>query len=114
MIPDWVLSTGGAILVALGGSLLLVAAWGVVILPDALSRQHAATKAGTLALAALLVGTLLLEPHASWAWRILLLLGFLLATLPVASHVLARAALGGTNLPTREETAKPEARRRTK
>ena len=107
MIPDWVLSIGGASLVALGGGLLLVAAWGVVILPDALSRQHAATKAGTLALASLLVGALLLEPSASWAWRILLLLGFLMATLPVASHVLARAALDDTEPPSQEQTMAP-------
>ncbi|MEW6467103.1 MAG: monovalent cation/H(+) antiporter subunit G [Pseudomonadota bacterium] len=108
MITDWVLSTGGASLVALGGGLLLVAAWGVVILPDALSRQHAATKAGTLALASLLVGALLLEPSASWAWRILLLLGFLMATLPVASHVLARAALDDTERPSQEQTMTPD------
>lgn len=110
MIPDWVLSTGGASLVTLGGGLLLVAAWGVVILPDALSRQHAATKAGTLALASLLVGALLLEPSAGWAWRILLLLGFLMATLPVASHVLARAALDATEPPTQEQTMTPDAK----
>lgn len=107
MTIEWAMSTLGAGMVALGGGLLVIAAWGVVILPDALSRQHAATKAGTLALAFLLVGALLLEPHASWTWRILLLLGFLLATLPVASHLLARAALGDITQSTPQESAKP-------
>ena len=39
-----------------GGVLLLIAAWGVIALPDALSRQHAATKAGTFALAMVCIG----------------------------------------------------------
>lgn len=82
----------GAMMIALGGVFLLVAAWGVLILPDALSRQHAATKAGTLAMTTLLTGALLLMPEADWIWRLVLLLGFLLATLPVASHLLGRAA----------------------
>lgn len=83
----------GALLLVLGGLLLVLAAWGVIVLPDALARQHAATKAGTLALALVCIGALLLMPDADWAWRLALILGFLLATLPVASHLLARAAV---------------------
>lgn len=82
-----------ALLLAAGGLLLLVAAWGVITLPDALSRQHAATKAGTLALALALLGAAAAMPQADWLWRLALILGFLLATLPVASHLLARAAV---------------------
>ena len=81
------------ILLGLGAVLLIIAAWGVITLPDALSRQHAATKAGTLALALICVGALALEPSVNWAWRLVLVLGFLIATLPVASHLLARAAV---------------------
>lgn len=81
------------LLIGIGSALLVIAAWGVIALPDALSRQHAATKAGTLALALVLVGAWLLVPSADWAWRLALILGFLLATLPVASHLLARAAV---------------------
>lgn len=110
MNSEWVLTTLGAGLLALGGGLLLIAAYGVVVLPDALSRQHAATKAGTLALASLLLGASMLEPSASWAWRILLLLGFLMATLPVASHLLARAALSGNTSSTDDGTANPSNR----
>lgn len=83
----------GVGLVLMAGALLLLAAWGVVCLPDALSRQHAATKAGTLALALLGLGAVLWHPSGDWAWRLLLIVGFLLATLPVASHLLARAAV---------------------
>lgn len=82
-----------AILLAAGGLLLALAAWGVIVLPDALSRQHAATKAGTLALALVCLGAGLAVGEGEWAWRLALILGFLLATLPVASHLLARAAV---------------------
>ena len=46
----------GAVLLGLGALLLVLAAWGVIVLPDALARQHAATKAGTLALALVCIG----------------------------------------------------------
>ncbi|WP_180684071.1 monovalent cation/H(+) antiporter subunit G [Tepidicella baoligensis] len=82
----------GLFLVA-GGLLLLIAAWGVITLPDALARQHAATKAGTLALAMVCIGAALGSLSWDWAWRLVLIVGFLLATLPVASHLLARAAV---------------------
>lgn len=80
-------------LIGLGAALLVIAAWGVIRLPDALSRQHAATKAGTLALALVSIGAWLFVPTVEWAWRLGLILGFLMATLPVASHLLARAAV---------------------
>ena len=77
----------------LGAVILLIAAWGVVRLPDALSRQHAATKAGTLALFAFILGAGLLMPEPAWLGRLALLSIVLLLTLPLASHALARAAL---------------------
>jgi len=87
------MSAIGMALIIGGGVLLMIAALGLIVLPDALSRQHAATKAGTLSLTLILIGTLLLEPSVAWAWRLLVMLAFLLATLPVASHLLARAAV---------------------
>lgn len=76
-----------------GSILLLIAAWGVVRLPDALSRQHAATKAGTLALAIFILGAGFLTPEPAWIVRLVLLALLLLITLPLASHALARAAV---------------------
>jgi len=81
-----------------GGVLLLIAAWGVVVLPNALARQHAATEAGTLAQALICIGALLFALDWAWSWRLLLILGFLLVTLPVASHLLVRAAVRESNL----------------
>lgn len=83
----------GLILCIAGAMLLLIAAWGVVRLPDALSRQHAATKAGTLALAVFILGAGLLMPEPAWIGRLVVLMLLLLITLPIASHVLARAAV---------------------
>lgn len=87
------MSVVAVVLLGLGAAMLVIAAWGVITLPDALSRQHAATKAGTLALALVLLGAWLLMPNGEWAWRLVLILGFLIATMPVASHLLARAAV---------------------
>lgn len=82
-----------ALIVAFAGVLLLVvAALGLFLLPDALSRQHAATKSGTLALGLLLIGVGLYVNDAAWWGRIVAILVLLLMTLPVASHMLARAA----------------------
>ena len=83
----------GTVLLGGGAVLLVIAAWGVVALPDALSRQHAATKAGTLAVALVCAGAAFAVAESSWTWRLLLIIGFLLATLPVASNLLARAAV---------------------
>jgi multicomponent Na+:H+ antiporter subunit G len=93
-----------ALLLMAGALLLVIAAWGVITLPDALSRQHAATKAGTLALALVCLGAAAAFPVWDWAWRLALIIGFLLATLPVASHLLARAAVreGGLEAQTDE------------
>lgn len=82
-------------LILLGLLLLVIAALGVLRLPDALSRQHAATKAASLALGVLLAGVALKGGDAGWALRAAGIFVALLVTLPVASHVLARAALRG-------------------
>lgn len=82
-----------ALIVALAGIILLVvAALGLFLLPDALSRQHAATKSATLALGLLLIGVGLHVNDPAWWGRIVAILVLLLMTLPVASHMLARAA----------------------
>lgn len=83
----------GCLLIFAGSVLLAIAAWGVLVLEEALVQQHAATKAGTLALAITFVGVMLVVQDAGWTLRLLLIIGFLLATLPVGSHLLARAAI---------------------
>lgn len=108
-----------AALLVLGTLLLVIAAWGVIALPDALARQHAATKAGTLALALVCLGAIAAVGDWGWTWRLALILAFLLLTLPVASHLLARAAVREAGLepqldaaPLVGEPGEPEARGR--
>lgn len=72
--------------------ILLIAALGVYRLPDALSRQHAVTKAATLSLSLFALGVGLLAWDAAWTWRLILLVAILFAALPLASHALGRAA----------------------
>ena len=83
---------GHALMIA-GAGLLVVAMVGVLRLPDTLARQHAGTKAATLALGVMALGLALVLPGAG-AWsRLGLLFVVLWVTLPVASHALARAAI---------------------
>ncbi len=83
----------GSLVLGLALIVLLIAALGVYRLPDALSRQHAATKAATLSLTLFALGAGLLAWDSAWTWRLLVLVAFLYAALPLASHALARAAL---------------------
>jgi multicomponent Na+:H+ antiporter subunit G len=77
----------------LGALLALVAAIGVLRLPDLLSRMHAATKPQVLGLVLVLLGLgfRLRDPEAI---GILVLVGlFQLLTTPVANHMVGRASL---------------------
>jgi multicomponent Na+:H+ antiporter subunit G len=90
----------GHALIAGGSGLLVIAGVGLFVLPDALARQHAATKAATLAVGAVLVGVACLGADPAWWWRIGILVSVLFVTLPVSAHMLARAAareLGALN-----------------
>lgn len=85
---------------------LMVAALGVVRLPDALSRQHAVTKAATLAVAMFAV-SLMLAAYASgwgfgWMVRLIVMVVILLCVLPLASHALGRAGLAESRIAERE------------
>jgi len=75
-----------------GGCLLaLVAALGVLRLPDLLTRMHAATKPQVLGLVLVLAGLALRlrEPSALGVLALAVLFQF--ATAPVATHMVARA-----------------------
>jgi multicomponent Na+:H+ antiporter subunit G len=82
------------LLAACAIGVLLIAALGILRLPDALSRQHAATKAGTLAVTLFALALLLFAAASGWGWdwavRLLALIILLFLTLPLASHALAR------------------------
>jgi len=77
---------------AIGAAFVLVAAIGLIRLPDLLTRMHAATKAGTLGAGLLYVAVALAVPGDGVAVKSGVIIAFLLLTAPIASHVIARAA----------------------
>jgi multicomponent Na+:H+ antiporter subunit G len=93
MTPDVAIAVGGLMAALLGAATLVLSAWGLVVLPDALARQHAATKAATLAVGLVAIGAAASGASPAWLWRLALLVLLLVATLPLASQLLARAAL---------------------
>jgi len=88
------------LLSALSILILIIASIGMIRLSDALSRQHAATKAATLSISLLILGLLCFALASDWetGWviRLVLLLAILMITLPIASHALAKSAYAET------------------
>jgi multicomponent Na+:H+ antiporter subunit G len=81
----------GALFVA-GATLALLAAVGVVRMPDVFTRMQASTKASTLGLGCLLAGLALQHPEASVVIRAGSIGAFMMLTTSVAAHVIARAS----------------------
>jgi multicomponent Na+:H+ antiporter subunit G len=84
----------GALFIA-GATLALLAAIGVLRMPDVFTRMQASTKASTLGLGCLLAGVALRNPEWSFAVRAASIAAFMLLTTAVSAHVIARAAARG-------------------
>jgi multicomponent Na+:H+ antiporter subunit G len=81
-----------AILWLAGSAFGLLAALGVLRMPDVFTRMQASTKASTLGLGCLLLGAAVqLGDFASFI-RVSTIGAFVLLTTPVAGHVIARAS----------------------
>jgi multicomponent Na+:H+ antiporter subunit G len=81
-----------AILWLAGSAFALLAAVGVLRMPDLFTRMQASTKASTFGLGCLLLGAALqLGDFASFI-RLASIGAFVLLTTPVAAHVIARAS----------------------
>lgn len=77
-------------LLLLAGALLcLLAALGILRMPDVYNRIQAGTKASTLGVLCVLAGVGLLHP--AWWPKLAAIAGFILFTSPVGSSTLARA-----------------------
>ncbi len=85
----------GAIALVLGAFFALVAAIGVLRLPDLFTRMHAASKAGAVGGGLILLAVALVCFDAGVAVRAILGIAFLLLTTPVAAHLLARVSYAG-------------------
>ncbi len=77
---------------ATGVGFCLLAAIGVVRMPDVYTRMQASTKAGTLGIALIVASVGLHFRDAVTMLHSGLVIGFLFLTAPVASHLIARAA----------------------
>ncbi|MFB9988190.1 monovalent cation/H(+) antiporter subunit G [Bacillus benzoevorans] len=81
-------------LILAGALLCLIAAFGVIRLPDVYTRNHAASKAATLGVMFILLGTFIyfyaFEGHFNS--RLILGIVFLFMTSPISGHLINRAA----------------------
>lgn len=83
---------------------MLVAAIGLLRLPDLYMRTHAVTKAGTLGVGLILLAAAVSFGDLSVAARAIVVLLFVLLTAPVSAHMIGRAGYLG-NVPLWTETA---------
>lgn len=81
-----------ALILVSGGLFALVAAVGVLRLPDVLIRMHASTKAGTLGCGLILVALAVHSGETTVITRAIVAIVFLLLTAPIAAHMIGRAA----------------------
>jgi multicomponent Na+:H+ antiporter subunit G len=75
-----------------GASFLLLAAVGIVRMPDLFTRMQTASKASTLGISLILLAAGLLLDDYAVGLRAILTISFFFVTAPVAAHMIARAA----------------------
>ncbi|MBK1698018.1 monovalent cation/H(+) antiporter subunit G [Rhodovibrio salinarum] len=80
------------VMILIGSLFVFVAAIGLVRMPDVYIRMHAATKAGTLGSGLLLLAVAVQADTLDVVLRAVAAVLFLIATTPVAAHLLGRAA----------------------
>ena len=96
-----------AVLWIVGSALCLLAAVGLLRMPDVFTRMQASTKASTLGLGCLLFGAALQLNDLASDIRLLSIGAFIFLTTPVSAHVIARASYRA-NVPLWEGTVLDE------
>ena len=91
MIGELVQYVAG-VFVLIGATFCLLAALGILRLPDLYTRMHAATKAGPVGAGFVLLAIAVASLDAPIVLRALAGIAFLILTSPVAAHLLACAA----------------------
>lgn len=81
-----------ATLLVIGSAFTLVAAIGLLRLPDLYTRMHAASKAGTMGSCLMLIALAIHASDVGTMSRALAGVVFFLLTAPVSTHLLAKAA----------------------
>jgi multicomponent K+:H+ antiporter subunit G len=82
-------------LIVLGAGFALIGSWGLVRLPSLMERLHGPTKASTLGLGAMLVGSIIWFQlvEGEWTTHELLVSLFLFVTAPIAANMIAKVHL---------------------
>lgn len=87
------------VLMTIGAMAILIAAIGIVRMPDFYLRLSVTVKAATLGIGLLLASTAVYFPDSSLITSALAIVFFLILTAPVAAHMIGRSAyLTGTQL----------------
>ncbi|KQI72598.1 sodium:proton antiporter [Loktanella sp. 5RATIMAR09] len=81
------------IFLLLGGFFALIAAIGVLRLPDVLTRMHASTKAGVLGSSLILIGGAIYLAETEVTARVIATIIFLMLTSPIGAHMIGRASV---------------------
>ncbi len=76
----------------LGSLFILLSAIGIIKMPDLYTRMSATTKASTLGIGLVLIGTAFFWGNVGIVVRSIAIITFLLLTAPVAAHIIGRAA----------------------
>ena len=79
-------------LMVIGGVLMLLAAVGVVRMPDLYSRMQSATKASTLGVGCTMLAVAIDFADLGIATRVLLIVAFVFLTAPISAQMIGRAA----------------------
>ncbi|NMB80582.1 MAG: monovalent cation/H(+) antiporter subunit G [Ignavibacteria bacterium] len=79
-------------LIILGSLMILISSIGLIRMPDLYMRMSATTKATTLGVGFVLIGTAIFFWEVGIVSRLLIIIVFLLLTAPVAAHMIGRAA----------------------
>ncbi len=81
------------ICVIAGGLFAVIAALGLIRLPDVLTRMHASTKAGTLSSSLILAAAAMSFSDPAVIVKCVAAVLFLVLTAPLAAHMIGRASL---------------------
>ena len=110
-MSEGVIPFAGAVLSLVGSLFFLSAAIGLLRLPDFYTRAHAPTKAATLGLLVAASGSILMyggRDAAFWLEKVLLIL-FVLLTVPISTQMLVRGAAARGIPQTRSTAGTPTA-----
>ena len=82
-----------AVLIIFGASFMLLAAVGIVRMPDVWTRMHCSTKSATLGVGFIQIAVAISFIHDLGVFaRAIIVIGFVFQTAPVAAHMIGRAA----------------------